>query len=89
MSISDVEQCMVRSFRTFPDLTIPIILRNKNMATMAHMIKSRPVIGLTRSTVTQSGKKLLYLVTSEQRTVAQNRSRILRTFSELRMINFE
>ena len=27
-----VEQCMVRSFRTIPDLTISIILRNKNMA---------------------------------------------------------
>jgi hypothetical protein len=35
------------------------------------MIKSRPVIGLTRSTVAQSGKKLLYLVTSEPRTVAR------------------
>ena len=31
-----VEQCMVRSFRTIPDLTISIILRNKNMATVAH-----------------------------------------------------
>ena len=56
------------------------------MATVAHMIKYRPVIGLTRSTVAQSGKKLLYLVTSEPRTVAQNRSRILRTFYELRII---
>ena len=27
---------MVRSFRTIPDLTISIILRNKNMATVAH-----------------------------------------------------
>ena len=31
-----VEQCMVRSLRTIPDLTISIILRNKNMATVAH-----------------------------------------------------
>jgi hypothetical protein len=30
-----------------------------------------------------------YIVTSEPRTVAQNRSRILRTFYELRMMNFE
>jgi hypothetical protein len=59
------------------------------MATVTHVIKSRPVIGLTRSTVAQSGKKLLYLVTSGPRTVAQNRSRILRTFYELRKINFE
>jgi hypothetical protein len=57
--------------------------------TVAHVIKARPVIGLTRSTVAQSGKKLLYLVTSGPRTVAQNRSRILRTFYELRKINFE
>jgi hypothetical protein len=27
---------MVRSFRTIPDLTISIILRNKNMSTVAH-----------------------------------------------------
>jgi hypothetical protein len=68
---------------------ISIILRNKNMATVSHRVSRDKISACDWLDTLHRVKMLLYLVTAEPRTVSQNRSRIWRTFSELKMINFE